>query len=167
MKHLPKYSKHFSRDDFDATSDQRAYLQVKDWGCADKSCSCNDNNMSSPRRLSGRSPLLRKGVAALLEHVCPVCRAQQLSTSARRSKQRSAPFGTRWRAALKDTKVQWKPIPVGLGIAFVGALQLYRVQAREKKHRDDEDLAVGDESVGDGSSPRPKKRKRIRPSGPW
>ena len=75
-------------------------------------------------------------------------------------------FGTRLRAALRRTKVEWKPIPVGLGIAFLGAAQFYRIREREKRRQAEEgDVAARekDEEVYG----KPKKRKRIRPSGPW
>ena len=67
--------------------------------------------------------------------------------------------------ALRDTKVQWKyRIPLGLGISFLAAVQFYRVQEREKKRRVEEQDAL--ESTKD-SQGRPRKRNRIRPSGPW
>ena len=76
------------------------------------------------------------------------------------------PFTSRLRKALSNTKVQWKPIPVGIGIGFLGFLQFYRIQRREKQRQEDE---LYDESGngGNGQEGKPKKRKRIRPSGPW
>ncbi|KAI1768682.1 phosphatidylserine decarboxylase [Hypoxylon sp. FL1150] len=68
-------------------------------------------------------------------------------------------FGSRLRSALRDTKVQWYPIPVGLGIGFLGFVQFYKTQAREKERIEQE------ESESDGA--RPKRRRRIRPDGPW
>ncbi|KAJ1329626.1 phosphatidylserine decarboxylase [Microdochium nivale] len=56
--------------------------------------------------------------------------------------------------ALNKTKIQWKPIPIGLGIGFLGLFQFYRTQTR-----DNENTTVN----GD----RPKKRERIKPDGPW
>ena len=56
---------------------------------------------------------------------------------------------------------------MGLGIAFLGAVQLYRVQEREKQREQDEEEAqerLDDEADRKG---KPRKRKRIRPSGPW
>ncbi|KAI1391364.1 phosphatidylserine decarboxylase [Hypoxylon trugodes] len=67
-------------------------------------------------------------------------------------------FGSRLRTALKDTKIRWYPIPVGLGIGFLGFVQFYKTQAREKERLERE---------ADGDGPRPKKRARIRPDGPW
>ncbi|KAI4847418.1 phosphatidylserine decarboxylase-like protein proenzyme [Aureobasidium sp. EXF-8846] len=76
------------------------------------------------------------------------------------SRSSHAPFGTRLRNALRDTKVVWKPIPVGLGIAFLGGLQFYRTQAR---HSEEEKTRQKELEDG-GAAP---KRQRIRPSGPW
>ncbi|KAI9848808.1 MAG: phosphatidylserine decarboxylase 1 [Thelocarpon superellum] len=80
----------------------------------------------------------------------------------------SASFFARLRAALSATKVEWYPIPVGLGIGFLGLAQFYRVQQREKHAREDEESHRNAQDGGeDGGLGRPKKRKRIRPSGPW
>lgn len=80
-------------------------------------------------------------------------------------------FRERLRTALRDTKVEWSPIPIGLGIAFLGAAQFYRVRQREKKrHEEDEEEARSLKERGecDGENRgRPAKRKRVRPSGPW
>jgi phosphatidylserine decarboxylase len=66
-------------------------------------------------------------------------------------------------AALKSTKIEWKPIPIGLGIGFLGLVQFYRVQQREQRRQEEERNGYG--SGPDGG--KPKKRERIRPSGPW
>ncbi|PWY90044.1 putative phosphatidylserine decarboxylase [Aspergillus heteromorphus CBS 117.55] len=50
-------------------------------------------------------------------------------------------FGSRLRFALRNTKVEWYPIPIGLGIGLIGLLQFYKAQR----------------------PPRPK----VRLSGPW
>ncbi len=71
---------------------------------------------------------------------------------------------------MAETKIRWYPIPVGLGIGFLGLLQFYKVNEREKARREEEDEAFL-KSVGTGeerdSEGRPKKRQRIRPTGPW
>lgn len=59
-------------------------------------------------------------------------------------------FTTRLGKAWRSTKIEWKPIPVGLGIAFLGLFQLIRLSQREDRTQDGE---------------RPPKRKRIYPSG--
>jgi len=65
---------------------------------------------------------------------------------------------------------------VGLGIGFLALGQLYRVNEREKARELGENLddsgrvkSVGSEENGAGSETqgRPKKRERVRPSGPW
>lgn len=82
--------------------------------------------------------------------------------------QDKGPFRSRLRTALRNTKIEWAPIPLGLGFAFLGAVQFYRVWERERKkqRQEEEDDLRSDESGGESHS-RPKKRKRIRPSGPW
>lgn len=74
----------------------------------------------------------------------------------------SGPFRTRLRVALRKTKIEWYPIPVGLGIGFLGLVQFYRTQQSAKARQKEED-----EQVEEDRSEKPKKRKRIRPSGPW
>lgn len=100
--------------------------------------------------------------------------SRHFSSSSRRCGEQQDPnyrssFSSRLRAALRDTKVEWYPIPVGIGIAFLGFAQLYRVRQREKSLHEDEErrLTQGDREGGGGGSGKPKKRKRIRPSGPW
>ncbi|KAI1771856.1 phosphatidylserine decarboxylase [Hypoxylon cercidicola] len=68
-------------------------------------------------------------------------------------------FGSRLRSALRDTKVRWYPIPVGLGIGFLGFVQFYKTQAREKERIEQE--------AAEFEGGRPKRRPRIRPDGPW
>lgn len=79
---------------------------------------------------------------------------------------RKESFRSRLNSALKNTKIKWEPIPIALGIGFLGAFQLYRIQRREKhtKAEANDDLA-GDMGVDQQGQPR--KRERIRPSGPW
>ena len=77
-------------------------------------------------------------------------------------------FLSRLRAALRNTKVAWYPIPVGLGISFLGFAQVYRVRQREKLRLEDEARHITQgEANGEPHSGRPKRRERIRPSGPW
>lgn len=84
-------------------------------------------------------------------------------------------FGTRLRRALNHTKIKWYPIPVGVGIGFLGLGQMYRVNEREKAKRlgwEEEEAFL--KSTGSGGEERdgtlgrrPKRRERIRPTGPW
>jgi phosphatidylserine decarboxylase len=84
-------------------------------------------------------------------------------------------FGTRLRKALSETKIKWYPIPVGLGIGFIGLAQLYRVNEREKARREEEweddryvrSTGSGENGSDGDSEGRPKRRPRIRPTGPW
>jgi phosphatidylserine decarboxylase len=80
--------------------------------------------------------------------------------SARRQEQRhkQESFNSRLGKAWNNTRVQWKPIPVAVGIAFLGVYQLWRIQRREQ-HTGRTDLD------SDGGSSRPPKRQRIYPSG--
>ena len=106
------------------------------------------------------------------EWTCLFCQymrpSQRFSISARARQEQyhnKGPFRTKLRTALRKTKVQWKyRIPFGLGIGFLGVAQFYRVQEREKKRHQEEQDAL--QSTED-SKRRPKKRERIRPSGPW
>lgn len=77
---------------------------------------------------------------------------------------RKESFRSRLNAALKNTKIKWEPIPIALGVTFLGVWQMYRIQRRETHTQRD----PGDdtETVVDQQG-RPKKRERIRPSGPW
>ncbi|KAI1184636.1 phosphatidylserine decarboxylase [Nemania serpens] len=68
-------------------------------------------------------------------------------------------FGSRLRHALNDTKIKWSPIPVGLGIGLLGAIQFYKTQTRDRERRETDATLEGE--------PRPQKRPRVRPDGPW
>ncbi|KAI0598189.1 phosphatidylserine decarboxylase-domain-containing protein [Biscogniauxia sp. FL1348] len=68
-------------------------------------------------------------------------------------------FGSRLRDALRNTKVEWYPIPVGLGIGFLGLVQFYKTQSREKERLEKE--------ASEGEGAPLKKRQRVRPDGPW
>jgi len=90
---------------------------------------------------------------------------RQFSSTANRFEQRDPrkdSFRYRLRYALDKTEIKWYPIPVGLGIGFLGFLQFYKSQQREKRRLQEEN---GGE--GGGEPGKPKKRERIRPSGPW
>jgi len=72
-------------------------------------------------------------------------------------------FSSRLRDALRNTKVQWYQIPVGVGIGFIGLMHLYKVTKRE---REKQELEQQEAEAGNGGK-RPKKRPRVRPDGPW
>ena len=115
--------------------------------------------------------------AATAPWQCVFCQQRRqwtrnFSASARRKRPNNQdgndPFGTRLRRALRNTKVQWYPIPVGLGIGFLGFTQLYRSrQRRNTQQAEDEVDHHATNGGGEGNEHKPRKRKRIRPSGPW
>ncbi|KAJ5054582.1 uncharacterized protein L3040_000852 [Drepanopeziza brunnea f. sp. 'multigermtubi'] len=108
--------------------------------------------------------------------MCPCRNPRAFSSSARPFRQQTdykESFGTRLRKGLNDTKIKWYRIPVGLGIGFLGLGQLYRVHERENARRRKEEWedngvvkTFGSEGDKEGGG-RPKKRERIRPTGPW
>ncbi|KAF2735620.1 phosphatidylserine decarboxylase [Polyplosphaeria fusca] len=83
-----------------------------------------------------------------------------------RQHHRKESFRSRLNAALKNTKIEWKPIPVALGVTFLGVYQFYRIQRREK-HTQAEPDQDGNGNGNGETSGKPRKRERIRPSGPW
>lgn len=101
--------------------------------------------------------------------------ARRFTASARHNQEGSTSSGgsfrTRLRASLRKTKVDWKPIPVALGIGFLGVVQFYRVRQREQRRQEEENEEARSQDKDHGTDEekkaRPKKRKRIKPSGPW
>jgi phosphatidylserine decarboxylase len=72
-------------------------------------------------------------------------------------KESSESFTSRLGHAWGNTRIEWHPIPIGLGIGFLGLLQFYRTRRDAERLRELE--LEEDENI-----PR---RLRIRPSGPW
>ncbi|KAI9373106.1 phosphatidylserine decarboxylase-domain-containing protein [Aspergillus egyptiacus] len=72
-------------------------------------------------------------------------------------------FGSRLRFALRNTKVEWYPIPVGLGIGLLGILHYYKSQRNERIRQEREAEATGESF----DFSKPPSRPKIRPSGPW
>lgn len=87
-------------------------------------------------------------------HSSSVLREENKNSS---RKEQNENFSSRLGRAWSNTKIEWHPIPIGLGIGFLGLLQFYRT------NRDTERLKA-QELEEDGKVPR---RKRVRPSGPW
>lgn len=86
---------------------------------------------------------------------------RSFSSTQRRSKQTL-------RSAWNNTRTQWgRPVPIGLTIAALGGLQFYRVSSRERARAEEERQLAEDGASETDSQGRPKKRPRIRPSGPW
>lgn len=63
-------------------------------------------------------------------------------------------FGKRLGKAWRNTKIEWKPIPIALGVGFLGFFQFYRTRARDSVQ----------ESETDSEKPVAK-RQRIYPTG--
>ena len=126
-------------------------------------------------------PQALRGIPFLVSHpqcICRCHRSRLFSSSTKLYRQQTdykESFGTRLRKALGETKIKWYPIPVGVGIGFLGLGQLYRVNEREKARREEEweddgylnSTGAGGESKDGEREGRPKRRQRIRPTGPW
>ncbi|KAI9814247.1 MAG: phosphatidylserine decarboxylase 1 [Pycnora praestabilis] len=126
--------------------------------------------LERPFLLPYTSPILRRRHLIASRTLTSTARRQEQQQQQQRNQRDS--FGSRLRHALSNTKIRWYPIPVGLGIGFLGFAQLYRIRQREKRreNEDHSERARGEGSGGNGGEDeggRPKKRKRIRPSGPW
>jgi len=98
------------------------------------------NAATTASRQSQSAPRLRRG--------------RRFFSSSKKSQQSHRP---RADSKVQGSRIRWYPIPVGLGVGFLGLAQFYKIRARnqEKKARD-----------GDLEQ-RPKKRPRVRPDGPW
>lgn len=67
---------------------------------------------------------------------------------------------SRLRFALRNTKVEWYPIPVGLGIGLLGVLHFYKSRRADRDRADD-----SGEAWEKGA--RPPRRPRVVPTGSW
>ncbi|KAG6069164.1 hypothetical protein E4U32_004027 [Claviceps aff. humidiphila group G2b] len=120
----------------------------------------------------------RQGWASSMRSPYSVCRNQLLTSITRRgAKPRSSfrtpgavrnfstnsgrrpRFSQRLSEALRRSKITWYHIPVGVGIGFLGLVQLYKVTAREERRRQQE--------AGGDADDKPRTRPKIRPEGPW
>ncbi|KAF2204006.1 phosphatidylserine decarboxylase [Delitschia confertaspora ATCC 74209] len=111
--------------------------------------------------LSSLRPTTRPSIhPSAVQRTCArVPQYQRPFSSSRRTceqQRQNGSFRSRLNSALKGTKIEWKPIPVALGIGFLGVYQFYRIQRREQHTQSEQD-----------GEQKPKKRERIRPSGPW
>lgn len=72
-------------------------------------------------------------------------------------------FRSKLGAALGKTKIEWYPIPISVGIGFLGVITFLKAKRAEEKRQEQERaflLRDGEETVLAG-------QPRIRPSGPW
>ncbi|PSN74290.1 phosphatidylserine decarboxylase [Corynespora cassiicola Philippines] len=92
----------------------------------------------------------------------PCVRPSHASRPFSSTSHRKENFRSRLNSALKNTKIKWEPIPIALGVTFLGAFQLYRIQRRDQHTQTN-----GDGNGENENGARPKPRERIRPSGPW
>lgn len=82
-------------------------------------------------------------------------------------------FRTRLGAALGKTKIEWYPIPVGLGIAFLGLTQMFKLQQWRREQEQERDQAQGHSQQADASTDNQTasstswNRGGVRPSNPW
>jgi phosphatidylserine decarboxylase len=104
----------------------------------------------------------------LSPHAFRIQRRSFTATRCHSQRHRKESFSSRLRTAWANTPIQWYPIPVGVGVGFLGFLQFQRVRAREQARIEQEEqrMAKEDEDA-ENNGRRPKKRPRIRPSGPW
>ncbi|KAK5166660.1 phosphatidylserine decarboxylase 1 [Saxophila tyrrhenica] len=96
--------------------------------------------------------------------------SSQRASFGRQKPHRKESFGSRASDAWRKTPIKWQPIPIALGIAFLGVFQFYRIQERERRNQEEEWIREHESNAGDDGDAgplRPKKRQRIRPSGPW
>jgi phosphatidylserine decarboxylase len=105
-------------------------------------------------------------------YTCRQCQQQttilrQFSASTRNRAADNGPkgsFRSRLSSAWGKTEVKWYPIPIGLGIGFLGVRQFHKVRQREKQRQEEEDRLYDASAAAEG---RPRRRPRVRPSGPW
>ncbi|KAF3920002.1 hypothetical protein ABW21_db0201112 [Orbilia brochopaga] len=74
------------------------------------------------------------------------------------SSQHQRPFFERLKTAWNETPVKWYPIPVGLGIAFLGFKHYLDVMARERQLAEDERQSM---------DPKDPRKRKVRATGPW
>lgn len=73
------------------------------------------------------------------------------------SRRKRRGFRQRLREALGKTKIEWYPIPIGLGIGYLALNQLRNRLTRRQSEGEDNVIFTEEEG----------KKKRIRPDGPW
>jgi hypothetical protein len=96
------------------------------------------------RRSAPRSVLSRQPIPFIPKHPSQCYRRYQ--------HQYRQSYGARMRGVWNSTRSKWYSIPVAAGVGFLAGRQLYKTTARLEEDEDEHP---------------PKRRKRIRPSGPW
>ncbi|KAK6346255.1 phosphatidylserine decarboxylase 1 [Orbilia blumenaviensis] len=84
--------------------------------------------------------------------------SQKLHFSSSSSSDPKRPFFQRLKIAWNETPIKWTPIPVGLGIAYLGFKHYSTVMDRERRIAEED---------GKYDPNDPDKKKRVRPTGPW
>lgn len=110
--------------------------------------------------------MIHRPLARAFSRPARACHRNISSTTRRRapgSEKAKRSYQSRLGTAFNKTKVRWRPIPIAVGIGFLGLFQLYRVQIREEYRREQE--WRGQHPDDDDGRVRP--RERVRPSGPW
>lgn len=113
--------------------------------------------MSTPALFRRTSPLFR--AALHRRRAAPSTRHFSASQRQHQSQNGRDPFRKRLRTALDSTQIVWRPIPIALGVAFLGSFHFYRTYVSESGPDDE----WARRNSGDG----PPSNHRIRPSGPW
>lgn len=124
------------------------------------------------RNMMRRTPCISNPFSPSFSRFTGYDRSRYLSSTSRlhRTQQGHSEYGNsfrhRLRRALRDTKIEWRPIPIGLGIGFLGLIQFYRVRRRREAEEEEEEQSRR-AAENNGDDKRPRKRGRIRPSGSW
>src|SRR6187549_3992877 len=107
----------------------------------------------------------RVGLARATASRCSTCTSRRTYLTARRVQPTAVQISGRRvfsqqppKRPKPSGKIEWYPIPIGLGVGFLGLVQFYKVYSREQEQDDGENGEPGS---------KPKKRPRIRPEGPW
>src|SRR4051812_7348815 len=112
------------------------------------------------------SPVYGKiGLARATTSRCPTCISRQTYFASRRAQPTALHISGRRlysqqppKRPKPSGKIEWYPIPIGLGVVFLGLVQFYKVYTREQEQ---------DDSGNGEPGSKPKRRPRIRPEGPW
>jgi phosphatidylserine decarboxylase len=122
----------------------------------------------SPVSIAGlaRSTLGRRSTTCRCRHIYPTYPTYPAGQQARAPPAHRLlgrrPFSQQSRrpgasSKVQDSRIRWYPIPVGLGVGFLGLVQFYKVYTREQEKQAEEDEL----------EKRAKRRSRVRTDGPW